>query len=88
MNEVENRMVNPTVWTDTPTEVREKLCGSGYRGIGRDVFVPECDAFEYAISQCVEDILPDGFFEIKWTEEFREMIVDWYYSDSEWVKEE
>ena len=50
------------------------------------MFVPEEDAFEYALEQCVETV-PDSFFGIRWTEEFKEMLVEWFYS-GHWISEE
>lgn len=66
------------------TELTEKLNGPGYVEIGTNVFVPEEDAFDFAIDRCV-DIVPDGFRGVKWTEEFRKMLVDWFYSGN-WIK--
>lgn len=63
------------IWPeDEPAE--EKLRGPGYEEIGTGVFVPEKDAFNYA----VERLIQDG------SEEKREF-VEWYYSGN-WVKED
>lgn len=85
MDRIENKMVVDSLWNDTPKEVREKLNGAGWRQMGTDIFVPAEDAFDYAICQCVE-LPPEGFLKIKWTEEFKEMLVEWFYSGN-WVKE-
>lgn len=58
----------------------------GYKEIFTGTFVAEEDAFDYAIENCVE-IVPDGFREIKWKEEFKKMLAEWFYSGGEWVKE-
>lgn len=55
---------------------------SGYMGIGSEkgIFVPENIAFEYAFERCMEGTAEDK-------KEFREMLVEWFYSGN-WVKEE
>lgn len=74
MERVENRMVNPAVWPDTPPEVKEKLRGPGYRSMD-GVFVPEEDAYTYALERISQD------------EALQKELVEWFYS-GEWVKEE
>lgn len=49
-------------------------------------FVPDKSAFDYAIDHCT-NFVPAGFHKIKWTEEFREMVVEWFYSGGEWKRE-
>lgn len=66
--------------------VEKRLSGSGYVEIGTLNFVPEEDAFGYALEQCVK-VVPNGIHGIPWTQEFREMLVEWFFSGS-WVKEE
>lgn len=58
--------------------------GPGYKEIITDVFVREEDAFDYALEQCFE-IVPAGVHELRWTEDFREMLVDWFYLGN-WIK--
>lgn len=79
-------MVNSAVWPDTPQEVKEKLRGPGYRGIGRDIFVPEENAFCYALEQCAKNHFTLLGY-INWTEEFEKMLVEWFYSSGDWIKE-
>lgn len=67
-------------------EIKEKLYGPGYKEMGTGVFVPKEDAFDYAIEQCVK-IIPDGFRGIEWTQEFKEMLVEWFYSGN-WIEVE
>lgn len=87
MDRIENRMaVYPEPDPYIYPEITERLNGSGYKQLGAGVFVPEEDAFEYALEQCVE-IVPEGLSGIVWTEEFREMLVEWFYSGN-WVKED
>lgn len=66
--------------------VEKRLSGSGYVEIGTLNFVSEEDAFDYAIENIV-NIVPPGFHEIEWTEEFKEMLVEWFYSGN-WIKED
>ena len=49
----------------------------GYRRFGGDEFVPEEDAYEYALEKCMGEE----------NEEFRKMLVEWYFSGN-WVEEE
>lgn len=55
---------------------------AGYIGIGPEegTFVPAEDAYAYALERC----LGGTEEEVK---EFREMLVEWYYS-SDWIKAE
>lgn len=63
-----------------------KLNGPGWKSITDGTFVPEEDAFDYAIDHCTKFVL-SGLHKIEWTEEFREMLVEWFYS-VDWMKEE
>ena len=60
--------------------VDESMCG--YLGIGPEegIFIPEEFSFEYALARCIHGSLDDK-------KEFREMLVEWFYSGN-WVKEE
>lgn len=66
--------------------IEEKLNGPGWEEIGTGVFVPEEDAFDYALERCFE-VVPNFAERIKWTQEFRDMLVEWFYSGN-WVREE
>lgn len=75
---IENRMVVDPEWKwkeDFP-EIFEKLHGKGYFEMGTGNFVPEEDAFLYALRR-----IKEGTEEEKW--EF----VDWFYSGN-WIKED
>ena len=85
MDRIENRMAVYPEPHISP-EITERFNGPGYKQLGTGVFVPEEDAFEYALEQCVETV-PDSFFGIRWTEEFKEMLVEWFYSGN-WISEE
>lgn len=62
------------------------MSDAGYRDIFSGTFVADEDAFDYALEQCLEDV-PAGIRELKWTQEFREMLVEWFYSGN-WIKED
>lgn len=73
---IENRMVVDSQWSwNTPVEVREKLMAPGYREIGTSVFVPEEDAYDYALERISQD------------EDLKKEFVEWFYSGN-WVREE
>lgn len=56
----------------------------GYEELTTGVFVSEEDAFDYAIEQCLE-VIPEGIHNLKWIEEFKESMVEWFYSGN-WIK--
>lgn len=77
---VENRMLIDSEWTqNTPIEIKEKLNRAGYEEIGTGTFVPEKDAYEYAMERISQDE--------DLQKEFKETVVEWFYSGN-WVKEE
>ena len=77
---VENRMVVDSEWRwkEDRKSVEEVVLEKGYHQMGTNVFVPEDEAYEYALDRCLngED-----------HKEFREMLVEWFYSGN-WVKED
>lgn len=77
MERIENHVVKDSVWKnfEKPSEVTEKLNGPGYLEIGSGNFVPEEDAFEYALEKLLSS-----------TEELKNEFVEWFYSGS-WIKE-
>lgn len=87
MDQIENGMVvYPEPDPYILPEIAGRLNGAGYKQLGTGVFIPEEDAFEYALEQCVE-MVSDSLFNIGWTQEFKEMLVEWFYSGN-WVKED
>ena len=64
----------------------ERMDGPGYREMATGVFVPEEDAFDYALENCFE-MVPAGIRLLRWTQEFKEMLVEWFYSGN-WIKED
>ena len=86
----ENRMAIGSEWkTIDPPEASESRAdapGPWYREIGTGEFVPKKDAFDYAIENCME-MAPNWLHRIEWTEEFRKMLVEWFYS-GDWIEED
>lgn len=78
MERIENRMVRDSAWgnLEKPCGVTEKLNGPGYLEIGTGNFVPEEDAFDYALERLLDS-----------TEEFKREFIEWFYSES-WIKED
>lgn len=84
---IENRMVVDSQWNwGAPLEVSKRLNGPGRREMVTGIFVLEEDAFDYALEHCFE-MVPAGVGLLKWTQEFKEMLVEWFYSGN-WIKEE
>ena len=55
---------------------------AGYLGIGKEegAFVPKQDAYAYALERCLNGTQEEQ-------EEFRKMLVEWYYSGN-WIEKE
>lgn len=87
MERIENRMVNNSFWTNKIHKLEVELLGPGWTNITDGTFVPDESAFDYAIDHCT-NFVPAGFRKIEWTDEFREMLVEWFYSGGEWRKVE
>ena len=81
MERIENRMVRDSAWNMLEKQEKDeaKLNGPGYLEVGTNNFVPEEDAFEYALERCLNGTEEDQ-------REFREMLVEWFYSGN-WIKE-
>lgn len=77
MQEIENRMVVDSEWRhlEAQPEVAEKLNEPGYTEIGTEIFVPEEDAYDYALERISLD------------EESKQEFVEWFYSGN-WIKED
>ncbi len=77
MEQIENRMVIDSLWVNLEKqhEVKEKLNGPGYEEVGTRIFVPEEDAYDYALERISQD------------EELKQEMVEWFYSGN-WIREE
>lgn len=82
---VENPMVMDSLWelaekSASANDVlrEEKLRGSGWEEIETGTFVPEKDAYRYAMERISQDE------DLK--REFEESVVEWFYSEN-WVRE-
>lgn len=72
----ENRMVVDSEWEwNESTKIKEKMNDPGYKEINTGIFVPEEDAFEYAMERVSQD------------ENLKREFLDWFYSDN-WIKED
>lgn len=74
---IENRMVIDSEWeiNKSLNEIKEKLMGPGYRESATGVFVPEEDAYDFAIQA------------INQNEDLKKELVYWFYFN-DWVKED
>lgn len=76
----ENHMVLDSCWTllenfsEENEEISQKLRGSGFEEIATGVFVPEEDAYDYAMERVSEN------------EDLKREFVEWFYSVN-WIKE-
>lgn len=80
IEQIENRMIVDSEWKcNEPTEIKEKLNKAGYEEIGTGIFVPEEDAYRYAMERVSQDE--------DLQKEFKETVVEWFYSGN-WIKED
>lgn len=83
MERVENKMVLDSLWENiekSVSETNEKLNGSGWEEKDTGIFVPEEDAFDYAMERISQDE------DLK--QELKEMVLDWFFSSNWiWIKE-
>lgn len=82
---VENKMTIDAYWDwqlnhDVPKE-EEEITDKGYHEVGTHTFVADEDAFKYALDKCM-----NGSEEEQ--REFKEMLVEWFYSGGNWRREE
>lgn len=79
---IENRMVVDSQWEELErySEVEEVLNRKGYHEIGTNVFVPEKEAYAYALERCLNGTELEQL-------EFRSLLVEWFYSGN-WIKED
>ena len=78
MEQIENRMVVECEWPEA-ISVEEILKQPGYHEMGTNVFVPENEAYDYALERCISGTEQEQ-------KEFKEMLVEWFYSGN-WIKE-
>lgn len=84
MRQIENRMVVDSEWelfeNQITHEESEESKEPGYYEISTNYYVPESEAYEYALERCLNGTEEEQ-------KEFKEMLVDWFYSGN-WVWEE
>ncbi len=76
---LENRMVVGWQWPDMQNAMKEassRLRGPGYREIETNIFVPEDDAFSYALERLLQD------------KDLQNEFLGLFYSGDYWIKEE
>lgn len=81
---VENLMVNDDHWRWQEKGLQdagETLAEKGYHETNTNVFVADEEAYGYAIDRCM-----NGSEEEQ--REFKEMLVEWFYSGGNWRREE
>lgn len=80
---VENNMVRDEswAWQERDVEPLEEEIEKGYHELGTHTFVADEDAFEYALDRCM-----NGSEEEQ--RDFKELLVEWFYSGGSWVREE
>ncbi len=74
MKQIENRIVNDSVWENLEKESMYRLKSPGYEEIGTGIFVPEESAYDYALERIASD------------DELKQEFVEWFYSGN-WIKE-
>lgn len=83
MERLENKMLLDSLWENiekSVSETDEKLNGSGWEERKTGIFVPEEDAFDYAMERISQDE------DLK--QELKEMVLDWFFSGNWiWIKE-
>ena len=82
MEQIENKMVVDSIWerleSKVPEEIKEKLREPGYTEFGTGNFVPDSEAYEYALQHCLNGTEEE-------VKEFKEMLVEWFYSGN-WIR--
>lgn len=85
MERIENRMLRERSFERTVEDVK-RFDAPGWTNTD-GTFVPDESAFDYAIDHCT-NFVPAGFHKIEWTDDFKEMVVEWFYSSGEWKRED
>ena len=81
MEQVENRMVVDSEWEFLESQkVETSLTEKGYHNYKTNEFVTDDEAYEYALDNCLNGLETDK-------KEFREMLVEWYFSGGDWRRE-
>lgn len=86
MERIENGMLMERSFEKVVEELKS-FDTPGWTNTTDGTFVLEEDAFDYAIDHCT-NFVPSGLHKIEWTDDFREMVVEWFYSGGEWKKVE
>lgn len=79
-------MLHDLIREQVNKDALEELNVGGYLNVDHGVFVSKAHAFDYAIEQCVEYGI-EHVRKVEFTQEFRDMLIEWFYSSSEWMEE-
>lgn len=79
-------MLHDLIRDQLNNDASEELNGGGYLNVNRGMFVSKAHAFDYAMEQCVERGI-ENVRKAEFTKEFKDMLVEWFYSSSEWREE-
>lgn len=79
---VENLMVNDDHWSWQEKEcVEEVLKEKGYHECSTNTFVPDDEAYAFALDRCINGSEGEQ-------KDFKKMLVEWFYSGGDWRREE
>lgn len=78
--QIENKMVIDALWEHTDAKEEEIINEKGFHELGTNNFVPEKEAYEYALDCCLNGTEQEQ-------KEFKEMLVEWFFSGN-WIREE
>lgn len=84
MERIENSLLRERSFEQVVEDVK-RFDTTGWTNTTDGTFVPDESAFDYAIDHCT-NFVPAGFHKTEWTDEFKEMVVEWFYSGGEWKK--
>lgn len=83
---VDNIVLHDLIRDQLNNDASEELNGGGYLNVNRGVFVSKAQSFDYAMEQCVERGI-EHVRKAEFAKEFKDMLVGWFYSSSEWMEE-
>lgn len=82
----DNIMLHDLIRDQLNNDASEELNGGGYLNVNRGMFVSKASAFDYAMEQCVERGI-ECVRKAEFAKEFKDMLIEWFYSSSEWMEE-
>ena len=80
--QIENKMVRDSAWESiekyTKYEVHEEDKITGWKSMVTGKFVPDSEAYDYALECCLSGSEEDQ-------QEFRDMLLEWFFSGN-WIR--